>query len=61
MMRSVFPASPVFADELAGSIAFSSAAVRALPAAWRRGEEFKEGGQVLLEKEKEVFMILFSR
>ena len=42
-------------DELAGSIAFSSAAVRALPAAWRRGEEFEEGGQVLLEKEKEVF------
>ncbi|MBR6624905.1 MAG: hypothetical protein IKL01_01645 [Mailhella sp.] len=42
-------------DELAGSIAFSSAAVRALTAAWRRGEDFEEGGQILLEKREEFF------
>jgi hypothetical protein len=54
-MSSVFPAGLVVADELAGSIAFSSAAVRALPAAWRRGEKFEEGGQGLLQDGEQFF------
>ena len=55
MMRSAFPASPFFADELAGAIAFSSAAVRALSAAGRGGEEFQYRSQGMLERREKFF------
>ena len=55
MMRSAFPVSFVFVDELAGSIAFSSAAVRALPAPGRGGEEFQDSSQGMLESREKFF------
>ena len=58
MRGSAFSASLVFADKLAGSIAFSSAAVRTLPATGRRGEEFQNGSQGMLEKREEFFHVM---
>ena len=58
MMRSAFSASLIFADKLAGSIAFSSAAVRTLPAAGRRRKEFQNSSQGMLEKGEEFFHVM---
>jgi hypothetical protein len=54
-MSSAFPAGLVAADELAGPIAFSSAAVRALPAPGRGGEEFQDRSQGTLESREKFF------
>jgi hypothetical protein len=48
-------ASTLLRDELAGSIAFAPAAVRALATARRGGEEFQKGREATLERVEEFF------
>ena len=50
-----FLANVLLGDELAGAIAFASAAMRALATARRGGEEFQKGRKAVLESVVKFF------